>query len=149
MPMPKKPRRRCLNCERETKRAVEKYCDNYCQNEHKYTLYILSWLNGKVSGGKKSGTVSNHVRRYLIRNFGEKCCLCGWCEVNPYTGKIPLEVDHINGDWQNNSPENLRLLCPNCHSLTPTYKARNKGKGRSWRRELYAMSKQESVMQEE
>jgi len=119
MPMPKKPRQGCLNCGKETKRAVDKYCDNHCQNEHIYNLYISSWLQGQESGGKKCGTVSNHVRKYLIRNFGEKCSLCGWCEVNPHTGKIPLEVDHIDGDWRNNSPENLRLLCPNCHSLTP------------------------------
>lgn len=143
MPMPKKPRVNCLNCGRETKRAVDKYCHNMCQQDHYYSLYVASWLAGKESGGKKSGTVSNYVRRYLINKFGEKCSLCGWCEVNPHTGKIPIEVDHINGDWQNNSPDNLRLLCPNCHSLTPTYKAANKGKGRDWRRELYAMSKVE------
>lgn len=141
MPMPKKPRRGCLNCGQETKRTVDKYCDNFCKNEHHYNLYIVSWLQGEESGGKKGGTVSNYVRKYLLNKFGNKCSLCGWCEVNQYTGKVPLEVDHIDGDWQNNSPENLRLLCPNCHSLTPTYKARNKGKGRSWRRELYAMSK--------
>jgi predicted HNH restriction endonuclease len=82
---------------------------------------------------KKYGTVSNYVRRFLVENFGEKCFLCGWDEVNPYTGKIPVEVDHIDADWKNNSPENLRLLCPNCHSLTDTYKALNRGKGRSWR----------------
>ncbi|MBD1927026.1 HNH endonuclease [Trichocoleus sp. FACHB-90] len=142
MPMAKKPRSRCLSCERETKRAGYKYCDNGCQSDHKYTLYVVSWLQGNESGGKKCGTVSNHVRRFLISKFGEKCSLCAWCEVNPHTGKIPLEVDHINGDWQNNTLENLRLLCPNCHSLTPTYKALNKGKGRDWRKQLYhTMSK--------
>lgn len=143
MPMPKKPRLQCLNCGVETKRAVDKYCDNKCQHEHKYKIYVASWLLGQESGGKKSGTVSNYVRRFLIEKYGEKCSLCGWCEVNHYTGKVPVEVDHIDGDWHNNSLENLRLLCPNCHSLTPTYKARNKGKGRDWRRELYAISKLE------
>lgn len=138
MPMPKKPRLQCLNCGRETKRAVDKYCDNKCQHEHQYKVYVASWLSGQENGvSLKYGNISKHVRRYLIERDGEKCSLCGWCKVNPYTGKVPVEVDHIDGDWQNNSPDNLRLLCPNCHSLTPTYKARNKGKGRDWRRELY------------
>ena len=134
MPMPKKCRSNCLNCGRETKRAGYKYCDNNCQNDHRYTLYVASWLSGQESGVKKYGNVSNHVRRFLIHHFGEKCSLCGWCQVNPHTGKIPVEVDHIDGNWKNNSPDNLRLLCPNCHSLTPTYKARNRGNGRDWRR---------------
>ncbi|XWK89530.1 MAG: HNH endonuclease signature motif containing protein [Phormidium sp.] len=142
MPMPKKPRTECLNCGKQTKRAVEKYCSNKCQHEFEYKLYIESWLAGQKSGVSiKYGNISKRVRRFLIEKYGEKCSLCGWCQVNPYTGKIPVEVDHIDGDWQNNSPDNLRLLCPNCHSLTPTYKARNKGKGRNWRRETPAISR--------
>ena len=53
--------------------------------------------------------------------------------MNPYTGKIPLEVDHIDGDYTNNNENNLTLLCPNCHSLTPTYKGANSGRGRKTR----------------
>ena len=136
MPMPKKLRNNCLSCGTETKRAVNKYCDSKCLNDYRYKLYVESWLAGKESGGKKYGNVSNHVRRFLIEKYGEKCSLCGWCKVNPHTGKIPVEVDHIDGNWQNNLLDNLRLLCPNCHSLTATYKASNKGKGRDWRRWL-------------
>lgn len=44
---------------------------------------------------------------------------------------IPLEIDHIDGNSENNSEENLRLICPNCHSLTATYKGANRGKGRN------------------
>jgi hypothetical protein len=40
----------------------------------------------------------------------------------------------MDGDWRNNAPENLALLCPNCHALTPSFKALNKGKGRGSRR---------------
>jgi len=39
---------------------------------------------------------------------------------------IPLELDHIDGNHQNNALDNLRLLCPNCHSLTPTFRGKNK-----------------------
>jgi 5-methylcytosine-specific restriction endonuclease McrA len=55
---------------------------------------------------------------------------CGWDEINKYTNKIPLEVEHIDGNWKNNKEENLELICPNCHSLTKTYKGGNRGKGR-------------------
>jgi hypothetical protein len=69
----------------------------------------------------------------LIAKYGERCSQCGWAERNPVTGKVPITIDHIDGDWNNNREENLRLLCPNCHSLTPTYQALNWGKGRPWR----------------
>jgi hypothetical protein len=72
-------------------------------------------------------------RRYLVEKFGEQCSRCGWNERHPRTGRIPLEVEHIDGDWRNNTPANLTLLCPNCHSLTPTFRALNRGRGRPMR----------------
>jgi len=83
-----------------------------------------------VLGLIATGVVSAHVKRYLREKFGDKCCLCGWAEINPKTGKVPLVADHIDGRWRNNAEVNLRLLCPNCDSLTPTYAALNKGSGR-------------------
>lgn len=55
---------------------------------------------------------------------------CAMCETEPlWRGHpLPLEVDHIDGDWRNNRIENLRLLCPNCHSTTDTYRGRAKGR---------------------
>ncbi len=76
------------------------------------------------------GIVSGHIKRYLRRKFGNKCCLCGWLKVNLKTEQVPLVADHIDGNWRNNIESNLRLLCPNCDSLTPTYAGLNRGNGR-------------------
>ena len=54
-----------------------------------------------------------------------KCELCGWAEMSD-DGRIPVELDHINGDHHDNRLENLRVLCPNCHSLQATHRGRNK-----------------------
>lgn len=55
--------------------------------------------------------------------------VCARCGTEPlWRGRpLPLEVDHVDGDWRNNRPENLRLLCPNCHSVTDTFRGRAKG----------------------
>jgi hypothetical protein len=85
---------------------------------------------GKISGLQSIGTVSPYIKRYLRRKFGNKCQLCDWAKINPKTGKVPLVADHIDGNWRNNTENNLRLLCPNCDSLTPTYAGLNRGNGR-------------------
>lgn len=54
-----------------------------------------------------------------------KCEMCGWSKTS-IDGRIPLELDHINGDHSDNRLENLRILCPNCHSLQPTHRGCNK-----------------------
>ena len=67
------------------------------------------------------------LKRVLILLRGNRCEKCGWCEVNPTTGKVPIQLHHEDGDHANNTPSNVNLLCPNCHSLTPNYMALNKG----------------------
>ena len=53
------------------------------------------------------------------------CEECGWKKTTK-DGRLPLELDHINGDVHDNRLENLRVLCPNCHSLQPTHRGRNR-----------------------
>ena len=80
--------------------------------------------------------ISNHIRRYLFEKYNNTCAKCGWSKFNLWTGHIPLEIHHIDGDYTNNKEYNLLLLCPNCHSLTETYKALNKN-GRTDRKKYY------------
>jgi hypothetical protein len=69
---------------------------------------------------------SDRLRRRLI-NEGVLDRKCSCCQLDSWLDQaIPLELDHIDGNHQNNALENLRLLCPNCHSLTPTFRGRNK-----------------------
>jgi len=71
------------------------------------------------------------IKRYLIKKYGDKCMICGWNEKNVVTGRCPIELEHIDGNSENNNLNNLKLLCPNCHSLTETFKALNRGNGTS------------------
>jgi 5-methylcytosine-specific restriction endonuclease McrA len=65
------------------------------------------------------------LRRYVIKNnlIPYKCAICGCTEWQGKT--LSLELDHINGINNDNRLENLRFLCPNCHSQTSTYGSRN------------------------
>lgn len=130
MRISKKTRRLCKNCGKEPARARYIYCSNMCQREYEYKRYIQDWKEGKVHGLMCLGLVSGHIKRYLRNKFNNKCCVCGWAKVNQITGQVPLVADHIDGNWRNNVEKNLRLICPNCDSLTSTYAGLNRGKGR-------------------
>jgi hypothetical protein len=68
-------------------------------------------------------------RLFLAALKTPRCELCGWAEESP-DGRIPVELDHINGDKDDNRLENLRILCPNCHALQPTHRGLNQRRRR-------------------
>ena len=124
----------CKSCGKELIGAKRKniYCGHACEKEYQTKIYIKNWLEGKITGTVKSGA-SRFIKHYLLKKSNYRCELCGWGETNLTTGKVPLEIDHIDGNYKNNQPENLRVICPNCHSLTSNYKALNTGTGRKYR----------------
>lgn len=102
-------------------RGKNSYQDKRIKN--KYSDEIIFIENSNVSNGV--------VKNRLMSNpsFEHKCELCTIKEwYDPFENKIKpvnLELDHINGNERDNRKENLRLICSNCHSFTPTYKGRN------------------------
>jgi len=91
------------------------------------------WRKGRTFGPKRplsyylvngSKISSSNLRLRLTRE-GILECKCSRCGITKWQGyPAPLELDHINGDSEDNRLENLRILCPNCHALTPTYRRR-------------------------
>ena len=100
----------------------------------RHERYIRDWKDGRVDGTRGGTELSKRIRKYLFETRGMMCEECGWGKVNTFTGKVPVEIDHIDGNPLNNKESNLKILCPNCHSLTSTYKGANKGSGRAYRR---------------
>ncbi len=120
----------CLNCSSSfifnPYHQKGKYCNNKCQQEHVRNQYISEWKQGLVSGGK-SYNLSQYVRNYLLEESQHMCSKCSWSETNIHTGKVPLEIDHIDDNPFNHSPDNLQVLCPNCHSLKTQPPCKSKG----------------------
>ena len=137
--------RTCTQCGRTLqKRHQIKYCSNKCQQDYQYALYIEAWKSGLKDGniGISARNISGHIKRYLIRKYGARCSLCKWNKRHPTHGHVPIEIDHIDGNAENNTETNLRLVCQNCHALTDSFKNFNKGRGRLWRKDKYIRNEQ-------
>ena len=113
--------RNCKNCGNLVPNN-NRYCNNVCQHEYQNKKRINEWLVGSNPIRKGGTSIPQWMRNYILKESNYKCSECGWGEVNQYTQTYPLDIDHIDGDAYNNHRENLRVLCPNCHSLTKTYK---------------------------
>lgn len=113
------------------------YCSRACERIFETKEQDKFFLSGTFSGS--SGT----LRKILLRLRGHRCEQCDleiWLEQ-----KIPLDVDHIDGNSENNASTNVRLLCKNCHALTPTFGSKNLGNGRSKRRAYRKLHPEHSV----
>ncbi|PIT90240.1 MAG: hypothetical protein COU22_03275 [Candidatus Komeilibacteria bacterium CG10_big_fil_rev_8_21_14_0_10_41_13] len=121
---------------------------NYDQINKYLKLYKINinhlkgraWNKGLTGIGKpiipleKILRKNSHYQSYKLKNRlfkinlkKPRCELCGWNKKSP-DGRVPLELDHINGDKLDNRINNIRILCPNCHSLQPTHRGLNRNK---------------------
>ena len=148
----------CIVCDTVIKNKNKKFCSKECYKIHSKPEFDNCIQCNTILFGNKRKRFCNQtcfadynrnikienntacfysIKVHLIKTYGEKCSECGWDKKNEYTNKVPIEMDHIDGNSENNNLINLRLLCPNCHSLTKTYKGANKGNGRFSRIKRY------------
>jgi len=130
----------CLNCGRDIYNSKKygnqnQYCSSQCHVEYKWKLKFK-----KMDSTEDLGEYYTRARRkYYIYKYGCKCFICNNTE---WMGKsIPVELDHIDGNSNNNMKPNLRLVCLNCGGQLPTYKGRNKCSGRHYGRQRYRYGK--------
>lgn len=138
--------KKCIICDtniiRKYPKPTQICCSRMCQGIYvgrkQREEYIKLWKLGKVSGLQEGGScpngrpkryeISDRVRYYLYETRGRKCEECGWQEINQTTKESPVQIHHKDGNTKNASEKNLIILCPNCHSLTPTWQNLNKEK---------------------
>lgn len=121
----------CLNCGKETHN--KKFCCYECRKTYENNQKIKAWQETGDTGCATTTTLRNCIRDYIFEHQNGKCSICGI--ENKWNGrKLNFILDHIDGDASNNSPDNLRLICPNCDSQLDTYKSKNKHSARTKRK---------------
>jgi protein-arginine kinase activator protein McsA len=132
----------CPNCKnvfyvREKEARI--YCSMQCYQKSRYSVKskLTQWLFGNLDGcliesgsmkGELRPRLKEIIKSYILDKQDHKCIICGCSDI--WHGKnLIFILDHIDGDWSNNKPDNFRLVCPNCNSQLDTTK-RNRGHGR-------------------
>lgn len=117
----------CIRCGTKVKKNAKKFCSHSCQRLDEKEGIIERWLKREEVGHSgKLNALRSTIRDYILEKANYTCSICGWNKRHPVDGKPLVEIDHIDGNSLNSFEDNLRVLCPNCHSETPTFRARNK-----------------------
>lgn len=118
----------CINCKQDIRHysvnRLRQFCCRDCSWQHRRKENIKKFNQGLIRDRP-------HIRKILTVLRGYTCNCCAISEWN--NKPITLQVNHIDGNCTNNMPDNLELICPNCHTQTDTYSGRNKGNGRKAR----------------
>lgn len=130
--------KKCRYCGEE---VTNKFCNNTCFSKYKEKI-IFDKIENNTFNLKNKTTEAKWIKKYLINKYGNKCMKCDWNEKNLITNKVPIQLNHIDGNSENNKLNNLELLCPNCHSLTDNYGSLNTGNGRTKRKEYRIKQKE-------
>ncbi len=123
--------KKCVFCGLLTNNT--KYCSHKCHKRFEWNRIKKRIEETMIASSHREG------KKYLLRIKGNECEICGIKEWN--NKEIIMVLDHISGNSEDNSLDNLRLICPNCDSQTITYKGKNIGNGRHNRRKRYAEGK--------
>jgi hypothetical protein len=115
----------CIWCGNSLNKNAKKCCSQECLNIYRFWSYINKWQIGIENGISGKRGTCKRIKEYLKIKYKSKCQRCGWSEINPVTNQSPLHLHHIDGNYKNNKEDNLELLCPNCHSITPNFGSLN------------------------